>query len=481
MRKALSTFSFKFKIISFIGWLAVFILVFALAVKTLNFLYAADDNWSRKMFHSFYEQKQIDNVYIGSSHVYCDINPYILDKKNGQNNFNIATPNQRIIDSYFCLLEANRTTKIKKAYIELYYKPSTGVLGDYSQTDSRTIGYRVSDYSSKISPIRYKAIFAMNDKKHLTEAFSPFLRYRKYLFNPYHIKNQIDTKTSKQYKSFQYHNDFEDGNGYDEYLEKGRFISTRLLINSRIWNEDRLPEEMNITQAAQTYLQKIIDYCKQKDIELTLFISPVWATQLLATENYDSYIQSVSKIAANNDVPFYDFNLCKEEYLNLEKPDYWRDEGHLNIYGAEIYTNTFYDVISGKYENSSDVFHSSYQEKIKNITPQLYGAYMNNQRDDYLKRANLQGIIPAENEIPENKRFLHLAASGKNAFEYKVLLNVEERTEDTKSVEQEKTQLIQDFCSNSIVEIPIDTNGTCTVLYRLKDKPEEINTMEFEF
>lgn len=96
------------------------VILFLTGVKALNYLYWQEDVWSRNLCHNFYGQaKNIDYIYLGSSHVYCDINPEILDEKNGKNNFNLSSGSQRVIESYYCLKEADRRNKIEKVYLEL--------------------------------------------------------------------------------------------------------------------------------------------------------------------------------------------------------------------------------------------------------------------------------------------------------------------------------------------------------------------------
>ncbi|MBD5522993.1 MAG: hypothetical protein HDR04_00955 [Lachnospiraceae bacterium] len=61
--------------------------------EVMNYLYLDDtDEFARYMLHEFYGvEENIDWLYQGSSHVFCDINPVILDDINGENNFDLST------------------------------------------------------------------------------------------------------------------------------------------------------------------------------------------------------------------------------------------------------------------------------------------------------------------------------------------------------------------------------------------------------
>ena len=93
-------------------------------------------------------------------------------------------------------------------------------------------------------------------------------------------------------------------------------------------------EENPITDEIITYLIKIIDFCKKNEIELTLFTSPITDCELHNFENYDIWGNQIRNLATENGINYYDFNLCKTEYLDLSDEHYWRDNNHLNTWGA---------------------------------------------------------------------------------------------------------------------------------------------------
>lgn len=76
------------------------IVIFIGITHFLNRVYApysmdasSNDVWYRVLWQQFYENEgKIDYLYVGSSHVYCDLNPKILDQLTGKRNFNLASP-----------------------------------------------------------------------------------------------------------------------------------------------------------------------------------------------------------------------------------------------------------------------------------------------------------------------------------------------------------------------------------------------------
>lgn len=78
-------------------------------------------------------------------------------------------------------------------------------------------------------------------------------------------------------------------------------------------------------------------------------------------DGYDVYVERVNKWAEECELAYYDFNLCKEEVLELEQADF-RDSSHLNGTGAKKFTEVFYKVMYGEVDCQL-AFYDSYVEK----------------------------------------------------------------------------------------------------------------------
>lgn len=64
-------------------------------------------------------------------------------------------------------------------------------------------------------------MLSIADSEKYIDICVPFSRYRSNLDNWSYIESIIEEKNSESRVAFQYHYDFEDENGYDEYKEKG--------------------------------------------------------------------------------------------------------------------------------------------------------------------------------------------------------------------------------------------------------------------
>ncbi len=408
------------------------------------FNYYQDDQWSRILWHNYYNADHIDNVYLGSSHIYCDINPFLMDELTGEDNFNMSTGSQEIISSYYLLKEVLRKHELKHVFLELYYVPSTGISGDYTSKEATTNMWRNTDWM-RFSLNKIQAIWDENGKEYLIDAVLPFTRYRNYLFDYNYIIQRHGEKKSENFLSYNY--EMENEKGIIIYQDKGYYYSDWEIINP-LYAAQRNSDEVFLTNDAEEYLRKTIELCQKENIEITLVVSPIYELQMLSIDTYDVYRSQIVEIADEYDVDFYDFNLIKDEYLSLQKPDLFYDVGHLNYKGAELYTRFLYNLVYENKYTGDEIFYNSYEDKIKEIPPQTWGIYT----EDYT------GI----------KKY-HIASSPRQGLLYRIVVTPDEGEQ----------YMIQDFDENNIFEITQDGTGTITIVTQFID--ESISTLEIRY
>jgi len=413
-------------------------------------MYVWEDQWYRILWHNFYdEEKNIDNLYLGSSHLYCDINPALLDELNGKNNFNLASPTQKLIDSYYLLKEADKKNELSHVYLELYYGVSTGNLGDYSVPEELHWSWSNSDYM-KPSINKYLFMITMSKPQNYIEVFLPFTRYREHMLDAGWIAMVMREKDN--YKGYKYKKESEEGTL--EYLDKGYQSSTIELQEESLYvSENCGLGENPLSADAEKYLRKIIEYCQKNQIELTFFITPMYELPILALGDYDNYIRQIRTIAAEYNIDYYDFNLCKERYLQIQSLGNFSDMGHMNSTGANLLTTFFNRIMMNPSNNNQKYFYASYEEKLKEESPQIYGLVYSNKED-------------------EGTCYIEVASNRDAGIEYRIIVTPEEGEQ----------RVIQDFSDNKMFTVPYDEHGICTVVARLTDEPGQlIRTMEIKY
>ena len=430
----------------------------------LNYMYVEDDiTWERTLWHYFYEDTgRIDNLYLGSSHVYCDINPMQLDDINGKYNFNMASPGQLLNGSYYLLKESDKNNSLSHVYLELYYLCSAKVNDDLDPIDT---AYYRNWYNTDYMRLSYNKIcyiLSFSGTEKYIDTLLPFSRYRIHLDNWNYIKGIVEGKKKEMYLSYRYRR--EDSDGYVEYMRQGYHYSTwKFMDKSRRYEQGRILENNPLGEKSEKYLRKIITYCQKQDIPITLFVSPIDELQLISTENYDNYIEQIKEISEEYNVPFYDFNLAKEEYLPIHYGKYFMDIEHLNHTGASMFTPFFNEVVSKNMNENEKYFYASYAEKLQSEDPAIYGFYFR------------ESEMPEESAKQEKILACKIASNREKGMEYRIILTINE--EEGESVQQ----MLQDFSENKEFTIPADEHGICTIVARMKDNPEEVQTLEINY
>ncbi len=430
------------------------IMVFMICVKGLNYLYVREDEWSRKMFYDYYkEQQNIDNLYVGSSHVHWDINPKQLDELNGMNNFNMSISDERLDTAYYLIKEVNDQHKLSQVYLEMYYYlncvyPGKGDLEDFQ---NKRNGWRATDYMKwSFNKLEYMGEIWGNKKG--VDTWLPFVRYRERLFDTDYINEIMERKQNTDYKRCVYYYVYEDGSGSIEYQDKGYVCGTRKLTESemRFGKSLVFNPGVGIAESSEIYLRKIIEYCKKHKINITLITSPIFNLQLLSTENYDEYINQVFSIAEEYGIAYYDFNLIKPEYLDIQSKEYFANTDHLTSAGGELYTYYLWEISNRTPEENEIYFCKSYQEKLSLENPKLYGYYYWGS---------------------EGKMCCKIASNREEGMEYRIWITPEGTEE----------YLLQDFSTNKTFQLPIDGHGMITIEARMGDVPSEIQTLEVAY
>ncbi|MDE6662532.1 MAG: hypothetical protein K2K46_04225, partial [Lachnospiraceae bacterium] len=404
-------------------------------------------------------------IYLGSSHVYSDINPMQLDNINGQYNFDMASASQRLNGSYYLLKEADRYNSLSHVYLDLYYTTS---VKDSMSPDLDPINvaqhwnWQNSDYmENSFNKLEYMLSIAGPEK--YVEIFLPFSRYRSKLDNWDYINEELEAKKSDAYLLYEDHTDYSDGT-YSEYGRQGFYYSTRVIDNrKRMLSKSSGLYDEPMGEKSKEYLCKIIRYCQKRDIPITLFATPVNDFQLVNLGNYDNYINEVKEVADKYGVDFYDFNLAKSEYFSVNIDEHYRDFTHLNAMGAEVFTNFFAKVVSGTSEENQKYFYSSYSEKLQNEPAIVYGLYY--------KDSIAEEDIQSAEDIEKSIRTLWVASNKEEGMEYRIIMTPEESGQYT----------VQDFSENKEFAIPLDEHGICTIVARMTDDPEDVQTIEFEY
>ena len=405
-------------------------------------------SYTRIMFHEMYEQENIDILFVGSSHCYRSINPKIMDEEIGVNTFNAGTSSQLLDGSYMVIKEAAKYNEIDHIYLELYYNVA---LSGYKDRTRLTQTYIISDY---LKPSFDKIWYLLNasSKDHYVNSFILARRDWSKFFEEEYIRNLIIKKNTDDYKNYEYTYVTWDQEWYDG---KG-FVANKEIVENWNYFSRTGYSKINFSNAKEDWfniLENIIAFCDKKGISLTLISAPMSNYVLAGSENYDVYVNLVNDLIADTDVDYYDFNLCKEEYFP-NTSNLFKDTDHLNCDGAEIFSHILADFINGKI-SENELFYDSYEEKIRNLEPTVFGVSYQDSRDDNGEKIRNCKIVSTENDC----------------LEYEIIL----------MPENGEGKILQEFSDNKFFTIVPDENGMITIRYRLSNLSDEEKSVSISY
>lgn len=339
-------------------WIKTFIfLVLVLAIANLcNFMFWDDvHSFSRVMIKEMYKYDgNIDTVFLGSSYVVHGMVPEIADEELKCNTYNAGTKLQSLDVSYYMLREIDKKNDIKTVYLDVSNVMLTLLKApDWGRT------YLVSVYM-KPSLNQVQCAYDANGLEGVCLDYFPFLIRRKNNFIKL-VREKLDgAYEDKNYKYVTIPGD-------ESYMGNGYVKKEGLLKADDNYEPITEIDPQNpITLYSYKYLDKIVEYCKENNIELIFYTVPVASEMLKRTPNCEKFITDFKDYAKKNDVEYHNYNLVNTKYCNLQLSDFAEKE-HLNDNGARKFTRwmckTEMDIKNGKV-TKEEVFFDTLQDKL---------------------------------------------------------------------------------------------------------------------
>lgn len=366
-------------------YLILFIVGLCVLYLGLDYVISDDtDSQTRVTFHDFYEEDEIDYLFLGSSHAVRGINAVQLSDKLDASVFNLATSNQDFVGAYYLIQEAINFKQINHIYCELSISRLKIKKAD------ETAVYIISDYM-KSPLIRTEYLLTSFGSEKYVNAF---LRLRR------NIDPQNLPKADELFKVYTTKRgaDYVQYIGTKKYIGKGQWVATSSWANEGTaalnlkekWLDNFTVDD--IQEREWDYLLKIIELCSDKGIDLTFYITPYSELYLMSFDQYEVITERVYDVAEANGIDVVDFNRIKEEYLTLDLADFYNSE-HVNQ-GA---SNKIAAFLAQYIENpDGDYFYDNLSEKYPmndEIIAVGYNRFFVTEKGEYVKKDKAKGTI----------------------------------------------------------------------------------------
>ena len=348
----------KKKIIIFV--IAIILVIITLfALQRLFMPKYMSDIYEGAMVEEYYDDSSNHNViFVGDCEIYENISPVTLWEKYGITSYMRGSAQQLIWQSYY-LLEETLT----------YEKPDVVVFNvlsmKYGEPQNEAYNRMTLD-GMKMSKSKINSINAsmMEDEDFLSYIF-PILRY--------HSRWSELTKDDFKY-----------------YFEKDKVTHSGYLMRADIVPATTLPtppvlSDYEFSDNSYKYLDKIVDICKENDIELILIKAPS-----LYPHWYEEWDVAMEEYAKEKGVAYYNF-LDNVEEIGLDFNVDTYDSGlHLNVYGAEKLADYFGKILVENFEFTDYSNDDAVKEHWENISKDYY-AEKKKQEELFEKYGYLKG------------------------------------------------------------------------------------------
>lgn len=289
--------------------LTVFIVILAISLHYTEQLLSHKSVHGTVQARDMYVQPKntIDVIFMGSSHIHCDINTALLWDKYGIAGYDYSAAEQPLWITYYYLKEICKYQNPKLVVIDLYSPARFKEDYQYSWLSESLQGMRLS--KNKLD-----MLFVSCEKNRLFDYFPNIVSYH----SRYAEINKDDISYLRESRS-----DREAFKGYTPRFE----------VNQQIQPELVEKNSGDITVKSEEYLQKIIDYTKENEIDLFLIVSPY-----ITTSSDELVYNRVHEIADRCGIIFNSTNYAYEK-MNLDFDTDFADESHLNYWGSCKYSD----------------------------------------------------------------------------------------------------------------------------------------------
>ena len=297
---------------------AAILLVMILIVSTLSSIFMLKSEDGISQWQSYYKQKPntVDVLFIGSSHVYCDIDNGILWDDYGISSYDLGGAESPMWVTYYHLKEAMKYQTPKAVFFEI------SLAGIRQVNEQPEFWAEDNNYGMKWNSNRIEQ-FKSNT---ISET------YPKILF-PLSVMHGRYKELTK--------NDFTDVNNSINY--KG-FDPRWTVTPFETPDPFSITEEEPITEKAEEYFRKIIELVKEENIPMVMFVSPYYFT-----ETEQKNFNYMFRIAEEEGIECINFNYYYED-MGLDFATDMAENLHLNSSGTEKFTKYFGNLIKESIE-----------------------------------------------------------------------------------------------------------------------------------
>lgn len=331
---------------------------------------------------------KVDFIVVGASHGLAAFVPEIIDEELECFSYNLCGTMMPIYNRTYMLNKELARNPVKTVVLEMSYNAlSRTSKREYGEGESLTL-LRLDSFSERLSYMVKNVAFDDWLNVYCRHMISALSYWKSVLHHSAITRVDYSAK------------------GYRAKESMDQTLSDDMIIDA--YNSSKAIGEF--TQENMDQFYELIHICKEQNCKIYVVSTPISNAAIWRSDDWDEFYRAMSEICAQQDIPWFDFNLLKDRYTQFLDASSFNDYAHLSAEGAEHFTYAFTDVIN-RYRTGEDVsslFYSSYAE-MKNDSP-----YMELSNP----RINLLGV-PEMNDLPmrdaPGDRFLQGLSPGRRS------------------------------------------------------------------
>lgn len=271
--------------------------------------------------------KTFDDIYLGASYGKINIDPSSIQTVSGRTGHNLCVGGEYSIDSYY----------LAKLILEKGHKPKRIVYeispGYYVREKEEGNNYLLFYHEFPLSMTKLSYFKDCIAKCNFRTMFFPWYEYPL----SYELNNLGDTVTRKWNRDYSNQGMKTEAQEYHEdgFIERYPVDPATFSFNglSPVYPEDLLPESME-------YLTKLVEYCKDNDIEFVAVTTPLPAVKLREfSESYEALGAYFEDYFAGLGVRYINFNNRQYYSLTDHSVERFTDlDGHMNGDAARAFS-----------------------------------------------------------------------------------------------------------------------------------------------
>lgn len=361
----------------------------AAMMAAINYCIVDDSRaFTRLMMHEFYEQDDIELLFVGASQYANGIDPAIITERTGKKAFVAASSAQTPDVSLALIKEALKRYTPEHIYLNLSYRMTTGLTVPLAQRTPDLLAaeyYTVSDYMPW-SQNKLELLLHASKSDLYPATFLVPHNIMDHPFSPAAVLDNLQNKASPAYKNYTYKYAALDeelrytGNGHQAY--------TTAIPANFVSQEGFTPCVVeNVSEEWKTDVKQIIEVCAEHDVPLTILNPPSSDFLLLALQEYDRFIRFLQEATAGTQADVVDFNQLDISVWPSEAELFF-DVTHLNENGSKAFSALLADYINGTLPEQALL--PSVSERLEKLPSRYYG--LSFYLDDEQKQAQIHII-----------------------------------------------------------------------------------------